>query len=82
MRASSVVQFPYAGMGASGLIMSPAISLWMVPPTIRHEGLLQDGGFSMYGSNLTESHLVPTSSSYPNNLSNSTTMSEVALNKN
>ena len=34
------MQFPgIAALGASGLIMSPAISLWMVPPTVRREGV-------------------------------------------
>ena len=68
VRASSVMQFPYAGMGASGLIMSPAISLWMVPPTVRREGVLEDGGFPIFGSsleivdsNISDTHLTPRS---------------------
>ena len=78
VRASSVVQFPgIAALGASGLIMSPAISLWMVPPTIRREGVIEDGGLSIYGSTLTNSYLAP-QTSYPSNLNN---VSEDTLNK-
>ena len=33
--SSAVAQLPVEGLGASSLVLSPAIGLWMIPPNAR-----------------------------------------------